>query len=88
MKKEFWVALEAIMLIVWVITLLLFLSQIWAQGTKCMSNPLIYGVKALQNENNVSFTCECQFENELDKIIYVDSKHWEYRSTDILPQLK
>ena len=76
-NPETWRIIEGIMLIVWVITLIIFLSQIWTNGAKCMNNPLIYGAKVMTEKNNVSFTCKCSFDNEPNTIIFVDKTHSE-----------
>lgn len=47
-----------------------------------MNNPLIYGVNKLSVQNNETLTCKCQYSNQLDKIIFVDSKHWEWQKTN------
>lgn len=82
MNKKFWVIAETIMLMVWIITTIIFCTAVFSSGAKCKANPLIYGVKVLENKNNVTFTCNCQFENQLDKLIFVDSKHWEWRNVN------
>jgi len=81
-NKKFWAILEAIMLVIWIITLIIFLIQLFSDSTKCMNNPLIYGVNKLSVQNNETLTCKCQYSNQLDKIIFVDSKHWEWQKTN------
>ena len=80
MNKKFWVIAETIMLIIWIITTIIFCYAVFSKGAKCMANPLIEGVKQLEIKNNVSFSCNCQFENNLNNVIFVDSKHWEWRN--------
>ncbi len=84
MNKKLWMYLEVIMLIVWIVTTFIFCYAVFSKSAKCTANPLVYGVSELQDKNNVTFTCKCQFENQLDKIIFVDSKHWEFRDNKFI----
>lgn len=71
--------IEAIMLIVWIITLIIFLSQIWTNGTKCMNSPIQYGVNTLSDKNNDSLTCRCTFDSSPNYEIFVDKTHNEIK---------
>jgi len=79
MKNKFWMIAETIMLMAWIITTFIFLNAVFNKETKCMANPLVFGSKVLSDKNNASFTCKCQFSNSPDYVIFVDSKHWEYK---------
>jgi hypothetical protein len=68
--------LEGIMLIIWIITLIIFLTQVYSKGTICLTNPLVYGTKVLSEKNDANMTCLCQFDNALDYTIFVDKNHW------------
>jgi hypothetical protein len=82
MNKKLWMILELGMLIVWIITLIIFLSNIWTEGTICKANPLKFGINKL-NSNNDSFYCKCQTETDFNNYIYVDSNKYEWRSNQV-----
>jgi len=74
MNKQFWVALETLMLIIWIVTLIIFLSQIWSKGTKCMANPLEYGANVLSfQNNNTDFSCNCKWGNAPEYTLFFNT---------------
>jgi hypothetical protein len=84
-NKKFWMALEAIMLIAWIVITILFVSYVFNSGTKCLANPLRFGTNQLQNQNNDTFfSCKCTFENDLSKYVYIDKNTYEWRANNVL----
>jgi hypothetical protein len=79
MNKQIWIYLEALMLMLWIVTTGIFLYIVLTSGTRCLSNPLIYGSKVMSDKNNVNFTCICSGDNHPDYTIYVDKNHWEVK---------
>ncbi len=77
-KKKAWMYLEVIMLMVWVITLIIFLSVVFGKEVKCMSNPLIYGTKVLSEKNEADFSCVCSFDNAPNEKILANKDGWSY----------
>lgn len=84
MRSKFWVILETIMLLAWIVTTIIFLIGLFTTGTQCKANPLVYGAKVLSDKNNASFSCECSFDNEPNYIIYVDKEHWVLNSSKLV----
>ncbi len=80
MNKNFRTILEAIMLIIWIITVIFFCIIVFSDGAKCKANPLVYGVNFLEEQNNATFTCSCEFDNEPDFNIIVDKEGWYLKS--------
>lgn len=79
-RKQYWIILETLLLVIWIITLIIFLIAVFNPETKCKANPLIYGTKYLSNKNNANMTCLCQFDNEPTYDIFIDRYHWELRN--------
>ena len=72
MNKKFWITLEAIMLIIWIVTTSIFAYTVFTKGTKCLTNPLIYGTDYLSEKNDVELRCSCVFDNEQEYRIMVE----------------
>ena len=76
MRSKFWVILESIMLLLWIIVTAIFLKTVYSDSAKCLANPLVFGVQRLNEENNDYMTCTCQFESRLDYSIIVNKDKW------------
>jgi hypothetical protein len=83
MNKNFLTTLEALMLIIWIITTVIFCYAVFSNGARCLGNPLTYGAKVLSNQNTADFTCNCKFDNNPNQIIFVDKKHWEWKEINL-----
>ena len=70
--------LEVVMLVVWIVSLLIFLGVVYSSGSKCTANPLVYGAKVLTEKNSDDFSCVCSFDSKPDYPIYVNSKEWGF----------
>ena len=81
MRSKTTLILEGVMLIVWIITLIIFLTIVFTNSTQCLNNPLIFGSKILSQKNNDTFSCKCTFNKEPDYFIYVDEKGWILNQT-------
>ena len=81
MRNKFWMTVEILTLIVWIVVLVVFLANIRTKGTECIANPLVYGSKVLEEKNpEASFNCQCKFSNEPDFTVHAGSWGWEVRA--------
>jgi hypothetical protein len=74
LDKKFWIMLEAIMLMIWIITTILFVYAVFSDGAKCLANPILFGVKF--QSKTVDFSCKCNFDNQ-PNILYTFDKNKE-----------
>jgi hypothetical protein len=69
-NKRFWVILEAIKLMIWIITTILFVYAVFSDGAKALANPILFGVKF--QSKTTDFTCKCNFDNQPNLIYFFD----------------
>jgi len=81
LNKKTLMIIEGITLILWIITLIIFLVQVNNNSVKCLANPLVYGVKTLSEQNNASMTCLCKYDNAIAYTIFVDKNRWSLNYT-------
>lgn len=85
MNKRFWIILEAIMLVIWIVTTVIFCIAAFSDGADCKANPLIYGVNYLSEENNDNLTCLCTFDSEPLFKIFVNKESWALQTVQEKP---
>lgn len=76
MNKKFWITLEAIMLIIWIVTTCFFIYTTQTKSIKCLANPLVFGAKHLSELNDAEFTCQCEYSNEPDYFVNFNKEKW------------
>ena len=77
MRSKFWMWMEVIMLIAWIVVTIIFLSNIRTSGTQCKANPLVYASRVLGEQNNATFEIWGKFSNEPNYIIYANAQGWK-----------
>jgi len=53
------------------------IAIVLTQGSKCMQSPLVYGVKKMQESNDVPFTCTCSLQAPISPVITVTAEGLE-----------
>ncbi len=64
MKKSTIYGVSTLLFVALVILLIVTFLEMKTEGTKCLTDPLIYGIKEVEKSNRAKFTCTCN----LDKI--------------------
>lgn len=75
MKQE---NLNYILIFLFIITVMLLFANytIWKKdGTKCLINPLVYGVNEWERINNEEFFCSCYFVSNPEFKVEVNNKN-------------